>query len=242
PDFSTYFTDLKAPFQALPQTFGQAFVGIGQIAADPAKIPVALLAIFAFSLTDTFDTIGTFIGTGRRTGIFTDADIASIETGKGFKTKMEKALFADSIATSIGAVFGTSNTTTYIESAAGIEAGGKTGLTSVFTAAFFALCVVLFPFAAAVETYATAPALIIVGVMMAGAFKDINWNDFAEALPAFFAAVLMAFAYNISYGIAFAFILYVIVKLVKKEFKTVHPILWISASLFLVYFILNAVF
>ncbi|MBU0997725.1 MAG: NCS2 family permease [Firmicutes bacterium] len=233
---------LKLPFTQLGETFGQAFVGIGGIFSNVAKLPAALLAIFAFSLTDTFDTIGTFIGTGRRTGIFSDEDMAAIENGKGFKTKMEKALIADSVATSIGAIFGTSNTTTYIESAAGIEAGGRTGLTSVFTAIFFALCVVLAPVVGVVPAAATAPALIVVGVMMVGSFKEIDWNDFGIALPAFFSAVLMALAYNISYGIAFGFILYILVKVVRKQAKEVHPILWVSSGLFLLYFVLNAVF
>src|SRR5690554_6181418 len=167
------------------------------------KILKNLLAIFAFSLSDTFDTIGTFIGTGRKSGIFTDEDIAAIEDSKGFKTRMEKALFADSIATSVGAIFGTSNTTTYVESAAGIEAGGKTGLTSVFIALFFLLSILLSPLVGVIPAQATAPALIIVGIMMLSAFKNIDWEDFSEAIPAFFAALVMTLAYNISIGIAF---------------------------------------
>jgi AGZA family xanthine/uracil permease-like MFS transporter len=234
------FSLLGTYFGQLGDTFGQAFVGMGTLFSNVAKLPTALLAIFAFSLSDTFDTIGTFIGTGRRTGIFSDADIKSIETGKGFKTKMERALFADSVATSIGAVFGTSNTTTYIESAAGIEAGGKTGLTSVFTAGLFALCIFLAPLAGIVPSAATAPALIIVGIMMMSSFKEINWSDFGTAVPAFFCAIFMAFAYNISYGIAFGFIFYIIVKIVEKKTKEIHPILWVSSGLFLLYFILMA--
>lgn len=233
-------TNLSTSFGELGTTFGQAFKGIGTIFSSAEKIPTALVAIFAFSLSDTFDTIGTFIGTGRKTGIFTDEDIAAIENGKGFKTKMEKALFADSIATSIGAVLGTSNTTTYIESAAGIEAGGKTGLTSVFTAGFFLLCILLAPIAGVIPSAATAPALMVVGVMMASSFKEIDWNDFGTALPAFFAAVMMTLAYNISIGIAFGFILYIIVKLVQGKAKEIHPILWVCASLFLLYFVFMA--
>ena len=232
--------DIASPWGELGTTFGAAFKGIGTMFQDPAKIPMAFLAIFAFSLTDTFDTIGTFVGTGRASGIFSEADLTSIEEGKGFKTKMEKALFADSVATSIGAVFGTSNTTTYIESAAGIEAGGRTGLTSVFTAFFFLLCILIAPIVGIVPAQATAPALIIVGIMMAGAFKHVNWTDFEEAVPAFFSAILMALAYNISIGIAFGFIFYVIVKLVTKKAKEVHPILWVSSGLFVVYFVLMA--
>lgn len=232
--------DIGAPFVALKTTFGAGFKGIGTMFSDAEKIPMVFLAIFAFSLTDTFDTIGTFIGTGKRTGIFTDEDLAAIENGKGFKTKMEKALFADAIATSIGAIFGTSNTTTYVESAAGIEAGGRTGLTSVATAVLFLLCIVISPIVGIVPAAATAPALVVVGVMMAASFKDVDWTDFSEAVPAFFAAVFMALFYNISIGIAFGFIFYVIVKVCKREIKDIHPIMWASAGLFLLYFILMA--
>lgn len=230
--------DLVSPWTELGTTFGAAFKGIGTMFQDPTKIPMIILAIFAFSLTDTFDTIGTFVGTGRASGIFTESDLTSIEEGKGFKTKMEKALFADSIATSIGAVLGTSNTTTYVESAAGIEAGGRTGLTSVFTSIFFILCILIAPVVGIVPAQATAPALIIVGIMMAGSLKDIDWHNFEEAVPAFLSALLMALAYNISIGIAFGFIFYVLVKIVTKKANTVHPILWASSGLFVIYFVL----
>lgn len=130
---------------------------------DPAKILFVITTIFAFSLSDTFDTIGTFIGTGRKSGIFDDKDEEALFSSRGFKSKMDKALFADATATSIGALLGTSNTTTYVESAAGIGAGGKTGLTSVFTAILFLLCLIFAPIAGVVPGAATAPALIVVG-------------------------------------------------------------------------------
>ena len=115
------FTDACA---ALPSTFGAIFTkeGFGSLFTDFSKLPLVLITIFSFSLSDTFDTIGTFIGTGRRTGIFSAEDEAAMESNVGFKSKMDKALFADATATSIGAIFGTSNTTTYVESAAGIGA------------------------------------------------------------------------------------------------------------------------
>ena len=120
------------------------------------------MTIFAFSLSDTFDTIGTFIGTGRRSGIFSEEDEATMASSSGFKSKMDKALFADSIATSVGAIFGTSNTTTFVESASGIGAGGRTGLTSCVTALCFLIAIVLSPVAGAIPSAATAPALIVV--------------------------------------------------------------------------------
>jgi AGZA family xanthine/uracil permease-like MFS transporter len=154
---------------------------------------------------------------------------------------MDKALFADSTATSIGALFGTSNTTTYIESAAGIGEGGRTGLTSVVVAALFLLCLPLVAFFGMVPAAATAPVLIIVGVLMAEAFADIKWKELDEAVPAFFTVTIMAFAYNISYGIAAGFIFYCIAKLCKGQFKEVHPILIGATLLFLLNFVLLAV-
>lgn len=241
--FAGFQLDVVTPFTELGTTIGAAVGpdGLGNLfTGGVTKIFISLLAIFAFSLTDTFDTIGTFIGTGRRSGIFSDEDMLAIENHRGFKTKIEKALFADAIATSIGALLGTSNTTTYIESAAGIEAGGRTGLTSVTTAVLFLLCIFIAPIVGVVPAAATAPALVVVGMMMIASFKDVNWADFGEAVPAFFAGILMALAYNISIGIAFGFIFHIIVKLCKKEAKDIHPILWGSAGLFVVYFVLMA--
>lgn len=232
-----------AAFNDLGTTIGAAFgsQGIGSLFADPAKIPLVLMTIFAFSLSDTFDTIGTFIGTGRKSGIFSAEDERTLETSTGFKSKMDKALFADAIATSIGAIFGTSNTTTYVESAAGIGAGGRTGLTSVTTAVLFILCIFLAPIAGLVPSAATAPALIIVGVMMLSAFKEIKWDDLEEAIPAFFAGIFMALCYSISYGIATGFIFYCIVKICKKQIKEVHPILIAATILFILNFIILAI-
>ena len=236
---STSFSECVA---ALPTTFGAIFTpeGIPSLFTDAAKIPLVLLTIFAFSLSDTFDTIGTFIGTGRKSGIFSEEDEKSMEKSPGFKSKMDKALFADATATSIGAIFGTSNTTTYVESAAGIGAGGRTGLTSVVVAICFALSAFFASFVSAVPNAATAPILIIVGVMMMSSFKDINWENLEDAIPAFFASVFMAFFYSISYGIAAGFIFYCIIKICKKQAKDVHPILWVSTLLFILNFVILA--
>ena len=229
--------------QQLPTTFGAIFTsaGLGSLFTDAAKVPLVLVTIFAFSLSDTFDTIGSFIGTGRRSGIFSEVDERAMVSNPGFKSKMDKALFADATATSIGAVFGTSNTSTYVESAAGIEAGGRTGLTSVIVALCFAISAFLATFASAIPAAATAPALVVVGIMMMAAFKEIKWEDFDEAVPAFFAGVFMAICYSISYGIAAGFIFYCITKLCKKQIKEIHPIIWVSTALFILNFVLLAV-
>lgn len=226
----------------LPSTFGAIFTsaGLPSLFADPAKVPLVLITIFSFSLSDTFDTIGTFIGTGRRTGIFSDEDEHSMETTPGFKSKMDRALFADATATSIGAILGTSNTTTYVESAAGIGAGGRTGLTSVVVAVCFAVSAFLATFVSAIPFAATAPALVVVGIMMLSAFREIQWDDFSEAVPAFFAGIFMALCYSISYGIAAGFVFYCITKVCKKQAKEVHPILWVATVLFVLNFVLLA--
>lgn len=236
-------TGLGESFGQLGQTFGVAFgsKGLLSLFSDSSKIPLVLMTIFAFSLSDTFDTIGTFIGTGRRSGIFSAEDQKALEDGSGFKSKMDKALFADSIATSIGAILGTSNTTTYVESAAGIGAGGRTGLTSVVTAVLFLLSMFLAPLIGVVPTQATAPALILVGIMMLSSFKEIKWDDLEEAIPAFFAAIFMALCYSISYGIATGFIFYCIVKVCTGKTKEIHPILWVSTGLFILNFVILAI-
>lgn len=227
----------------LGTTFGAAFgaEGMQSLFSDSSKIPQVLMTIIAFSLSDTFDTIGTFIGTGRRTGIFSKEDEEALEDGQGFRTKMDKALFADAIATSIGAIFGTSNTTTYVESAAGIGAGGRTGLTSVVVAALFALSSLFSPLIAIVPAQATAPALILVGVMMMASFADINWLDMEEALPAFFASIFMGLAYSISYGIAAGFIFYTIMKVVKGKTSEISFALWVVDILFILNFVILAI-
>lgn len=228
---------------ALPSTFGVIFTsqGLPSLFNDLSRLPLVLITIFAFSMSDTFDTIGTFIGTGRRSGIFSAEDEKALETSSGFSSKMDKALFADATATSIGAIFGTSNTTTYVESAAGIGAGGRTGLTSVVTAICFALSAFLATFVSAIPSAATAPALIIVGCMMVSSFAEINWANLEDAIPAFFAGIFMALCYSISYGIASAFIFYCLIKIFKKEAKDIHPIIAVVALLFILNFVLLAI-
>ena len=234
---------LASAFSDLQVTIFAAFgpEGMGKLFSNPAKLPLVLMTIFAFSLSDTFDTLGTFIGTGRKTGIFSAEDERMLEEGSGFSSKMDKALFADAIGTSIGAIFGTSNTTTYVESAAGIGAGGRTGLTAVTTAALLAASALLAPFVGIVPAAATAPALIIVGVMMLSSFADVQWDHLEEAVPAFFAGIFMALCYSISYGIAAGFIFYCFIKTLTGKSKEVHPILWVATGLFILNFIILAI-
>lgn len=245
-DLSTVnFADnsLGSAFEDLGTTFGVIFTseGLPSLFGDVGRLPVVIMTIFVFSLADVFDTVGTFIGTGRQSGIFTDADMKALEDGKGFNSKMDKALFGDSIGTIIGAIFGTSNTTTFVESAAGIGAGGRTGFTSVVTALCFILAMFLSPVLGVVPAEATAPALIIVGILMLSSLNRIDWDNFEVAVPAFFASIFMGFAYSISDGIAAGFISYGIIAIAQGKAKKVHPILWVSMGLFILNYIVMAI-
>lgn len=224
------------PPQITPTLFKLDLAGLF---SEPSKIFLVLTTVLAFSLSDTFDTIGTFVGTGRKSGIFDAKDEEELHKSKGLKSKMDKALFADAIATSMGSLLGTSNTTTYVESAAGISVGGRTGLTSVFTAMFFLLALFLSPFAGMVTAAATAPALIVVGILMMESITKVRWDEFEEAASAFFTAVIMPFTYSISNGVAAGFLFYVITKIVRGKAKEVHPILYIVTLLFVADFVLR---
>ena len=136
---------------------------------------------------------------------------------------------------------GTSTVTSYGECISGISVGGRTGLTSVIVSLCFIASAFLATFVSAVPSAATAPVLVMVGVLMASSFKDINWSELDEAIPAFFAGLVMALCYSISYGIAFGFIAYCIVKICRGKIKEVHPVLWISTALFILNFVLLAI-
>jgi AGZA family xanthine/uracil permease-like MFS transporter len=144
----------------------------------------------------------------------------------------DRALIADAIATCAGACLGTSTVTTYVESATGIEQGGRTGLTSVVVGILFLLAIFLAPIAGIVPAAATAPALIIVGVLMMGSVSKIDWKNLEVAIPAFLTVVMMPFAYSISDGIGFGFISYTLIKLIRGKAHEVHWLMWILSSLF----------
>jgi len=181
------------------------------------------VVVLSFVLVDMFDTIGTLIGTGAKAGMLD-------ENGK--LPNMNKALMADAVATAAGALLGTSTVTTYVESAAGVSEGGKTGLTAVTTGILFLLAIFLAPFALMVPGQATAPALIIVGVLMMTTIKNINFDDFEESLPAFFTLAIMAFTYSISNGIGAGLIFYPITKLAAGKPKEIHPLVYFLAIIF----------
>lgn len=229
-------------FSEFGEVFGKAVgsEGIGSLFTNHSlakMIPIVL----AFTLTDMFDTIGTFIGTGRRSGIFSEEDQESLETGSGLSSRIERGLFADAFATMAGAVFGTSNVTTFVESSAGIEVGGKTGLTALTVSGLFLASIVAAPLIGLVPAAATSPALIIVGILMSASFVDIEWNKFDIAIPAFFTVIMTVVSYSIANGIAFGFMAYILVNVVQGKAKKVHPIVYASAALFIINFAISAI-
>ena len=226
-------------FTAYSHWFGTPITkGIPELFGSIKNLIPTLIGILSFSLSDIFDTIGTFIGTGKVSGIFSDYDLEDMQTGSGFDSKMDKALFADAIATPIGALLGTSSTTTYVESAAGIGAGGKTGLVSVVVSACFLLSLPFAGFVSGIPSAATAPALIVVGVMMMASLREINWNSLEEAIPAMCASVPMALTYGITNGIMLGFWSYTFVKLCQGKIKEVHPIILVSSLLFILNYLI----
>ncbi|MDR3593642.1 NCS2 family permease [Clostridium sp.] len=188
-----------------------------------------IMVVITICLVDLFDTIGTLVGTATKAGMVD-------ENGKVLR--MNKALLCDAVATTAGSFLGTSTVSTYIESTAGVSEGGRTGLTSTIVGILFILSLFFSGLVGIVPGEATAPALVIVGVLMMSAIVNINFSDFTEAVPAFFAIALMPFSYSIANGIAAAMIFYPITKIATGRQKELHPIVYILALLFILRYIL----
>ena len=183
--------------------------------------------IFSITIVDLFDNIGTLIGVSRKAKL----------VGKDGKIKnLDKALICDSIAATAGSVLGTSTVTTYIESATGVSEGGRTGLTAVTTGILYLLTLFFAPFFLLIPTQATAPVLVIVGILMLGEVVSIKFEDFTEALPAFLTIILMPLTFSIAQGIAFGFVGYAVIKLLTGRWKEVHPVMYILAVFFIIHF------
>ena len=227
PDFSNYsFIPSIAP------TFMKTdFVGLF---TAKAGLVVILMTIFTLVISDLFDTIGTFIGTGKKSGIF------KLDENGEMPKNLERALVCDSSATIFAAILGSSNVTTYVESSVGIEAGGRTGLTAVSAAICFGLSLFLAPIVAIVPMSAIAPILMFVGLSMIENIVKIDWKDVLISIPAFFIIIMMPLSYSITTGIQFGFILYLVVNLVNKKGKEVSPIIYIFTLLFIIDFIYKA--
>ena len=184
--------------------------------------------MISFLFVDIFDTAGTLIGVSQQVGYLKE---------DGTLPKADKAMLADAIATTGGALFGTSTVTTYVESAAGVSAGGRTGLTGIVVSILFFLSLFFRPIISIVPSAATAPVLIIVGVMMLSNILKIQWDDFTEVIPAFIAMITMPLTYSVSNGIALGFITYPILKLFTGKGKEVHWMVYLLCVLFILYFI-----
>ncbi len=185
--------------------------------------------VFTFLFIDMFDTIGTVVGVSVKSGMVDE---------KGNVDGINKVLMADAVATVAGAMFGTSTTTTYIESASGVSEGGRTGLTSFTIAVCFAIALLFSPLFLAIPGAATGPVLFIVGVMMAAPVKEIDWEDYSEAIPAFVTMLLMPLACSISDGIMLGMISYVVINALTGKFKKVSVTMWILAVLFVLRYVL----
>jgi AGZA family xanthine/uracil permease-like MFS transporter len=209
PDFSTLGAGVNV----------EVFMRLGVLGAS--------LAIFSIMLSDFFDTMGTVIGIGAEAR-WLDRD--------GRLPRMNRVLLVDSLAAALGGAASASSATTYIESAAGVAAGGRTGLTSLVVAAGFALALFVAPLAGVVPPEATAPALIVVGYLMCGLVREIPFGDLEEGFPALLTMTVMPFTYSITNGIGAGFVSYVIIKLVRGRGRDVHPLMYLAAAAFLLYF------
>jgi AGZA family xanthine/uracil permease-like MFS transporter len=191
----------------------------------PAAFDVGLIAVvFAFLFVDLFDTMGTLVGVSQRAGFLDE---------RGHLPRANRALLADSFGTMIGAVFGTSTVTTYIESASGITAGARTGFASVVTGLLLLLALFVTPLVQAVPKFAVAPALIVVGVLMMASVAEVRWRDVSDALPAFLTMIAMPLTFSIANGVALGIVAYAIVKRLGGQGKEVHPVIDLLAVLFI---------
>ena len=209
-------------------TEGFDFSGYTATHSTGSLVLLIVTTALAFCLVDMFDTLGTLYGACSRGNLLTE---------KGEVPNMDKAMMCDAIATTCGAVCGTSTVTTFVEASAGVAEGGRTGLSAVATGILFFIAMFLSPVAQLIPGCATAAALIYVGVLMMNCVKNINWTAAEDAIPAFLVIAFMAFAYNISYGIAFGILSYILIRLFSGKVKEIKLTTWIIGALFIVMFL-----
>lgn len=218
--YSLYPSFALTDFTKIGETFGQVF------RADFSGVSISnfVVVLFAFLFVDMFDTIGTLVGVATKANMLDKNDKLP---------RIKQALLADAIATTAGAVFGTSTTTTFVESSAGVGEGARTGLASIVTGFLFLLAIFFAPVFTAIPGFATAPALIFVGFLMVGAIVQVNFNDLTEAVPAYLCLLAMPLMYSISEGIAIGVISYVVINLCCKKTNKITPLMYILSVLFL---------
>ena len=217
--YSLYPSMHMTDFSKIGETFGQCFK------ADFHGVGILnfIIVLCSFLFVDMFDTLGTLIGVASK---------ANMLDAQGRLPRIRGALLSDSVGTAVGAVLGTSTTTTFVESASGVAEGGRTGLTAVVAAILFALSLFLSPIFLAIPSFATAPALIVVGFLMLTSILKVNFEDYTEAIPAYVAVIAMPFMYSISEGIAIGVISYVIINVVCGKAKKITPLMYVLAVLF----------
>jgi len=231
--FPTYIVSAAPGKAILPTTWAQlpdfsnALKGLNFDSFAILGPVAALLAVFTIMLSDFFDTMGTVVGIGGQAGW--------LDT-KGRMQGVRRILLVDSIGAAFGGLMSASSNTTYIESAAGVSAGARTGLASVVTGVLFLLCIFLAPVVAVIPPEATAPALVLVGFLMAGIASKIDLSSFDEGLPALLTMVVMPFTYSITNGVGAGFVTYAFIKAVKGKWREVHPLMWVVVVAFLIYF------
>lgn len=236
------FNALKPFASFASESFGKVFTEgfdfSGYLSADGHTVG-GLIILFittalAFCMVDMFDTLGTLYGACRSGDLLIKND-----KGESEVPNMNKAMMADAVATCTGSVLGTSTVTTFVESSAGVAAGGRTGLTSLVTAAAFAVALFFAPIAKLIPAYAYGAALIYVGVLMMGSVKDIDWGDISVSVPAFLTIAMMPFTYNISYGISFGLLSYVVIKAFSGKIREIKVGTWVITVLFIAMFFLT---
>ena len=224
--YSLFPTFAMTDFTKIGETFGQCFK------ADLSGVGIFnfIVVVFSFLFVDLFDTLGTLIGVSSKADMLDE---------NGRLPKVKPALLADAIATTAGAVLGTSTTTTYVESSAGVASGGRTGLTALTTAVLFLVSMLFAPIFTAIPSFATAPALIIVGFLMFGSIANIKLtsDNFASAIPAYLCIIAMPLFYSISEGISIGVISYVVINMICGNAKKVNPIMYVLAVLFILKYI-----
>ena len=226
--YSTIPTAIVSMPQSMASTINQCFKGFSEVQNGTVSIFTFLVVCFAFLFVDIFDTLGTLIGC---------AHAGKMLDEKGKLPGIKGALLADAVGTTVGAVLGTSTVTTFVESASGIAAGGKTGLTSITTACLFLLALFFSPLFLTIPGFATSPALVMVGFLMMKNVVNIPWDDITEAVPAFLAIISMPFFYSISEGISFGIISYCVINIAVGNLKKVNPILIACSILFVLKYI-----
>ena len=216
---------------SLGKVFTEGFDFSAYIAAHGTFdfVVMFITTMLAFCMVDMFDTLGTLYGACSAGNMLEDGEIPNVN----------RAMLSDAIATCCGSVMGTSTVTTFVEASSGVAEGGRTGLSAMSTAAFFFIAMFLSPVAQLIPTYACAAALIYVGVLMIGGVKDVDWSDPATAVPAFMTIVMMPLTYNISYGIAFGLLSYIVIKLFTGKAKEIHVGTWVIGILFTVMFFVS---